>query len=85
MLTTQALPVILAVFGTIVIPGVSALPGTGFLLRSATSNTDTTNLTDNGPYDVSVPDGLRILELFHTEVPKNRDDIEEGSYLGTVV
>ncbi|KAK3400443.1 hypothetical protein B0T20DRAFT_467313 [Sordaria brevicollis] len=85
MLTTQALPVILAVFGTNVIPGVSALPGTGFLRRSAADDsTDTTKLVDNGPYVVSVPDGLRILELFHTEVPKNRNDTKDGSYLGTV-
>ncbi|KAH7629441.1 hypothetical protein B0T09DRAFT_401160 [Sordaria sp. MPI-SDFR-AT-0083] len=94
MITTQALLVILGWLGTRDLLGVSALPGpsTGNVsgvprfhrtLRSVTSNTNATSPIDTGSYDVSIPVGLRILELFQYEVPKNRDDHEEGSYLGT--
>ncbi|KAK3951365.1 hypothetical protein QBC32DRAFT_344243 [Pseudoneurospora amorphoporcata] len=96
MLTTQALPVMLGWLGIQDMLGVLAHAGASVgkvadaprfnhTLRSVTINTNVTSLTDSDPYDVSVPSGFRILELFHTEVPKNRDDPEEGSYLGTVV
>ncbi|KAJ4411661.1 hypothetical protein N0V85_003803 [Neurospora sp. IMI 360204] len=77
MLTIQALSVSLGWLGIHYLPGVSALPGAS-TIRHVTSNTDATSLIANPPYDVSVPDGLQIHELFHTEVPKNRDDQEEG-------
>lgn len=96
MHTTQALSVILGLLGIQDILGVLAHPGASVgkvsgaprfhrTLRSVASNTNTTSPIDSGPYDVSIPVGLRILELFQYEIPKNRDDREEGSYLGTVV